>query len=411
MLKRGATAAVVAACAVAASAIVVVGACIPDLPPPQPPVERCGDGIIDLDAGEQCDPGPGAGEGGIAGCSSMCQVQCEGGLTWPGNNHCYQVVSQGALALQSAAGSASSLCQQRSGHVVTFASDDELQAVESLDAGIFWVGLMFDHANAGVTAYKPVDPSLAEPGWSQACSGCYASTADAMAPLPEFGDASPDASPTLCIVATPSTTASWRQYPCNVGYLTTRLPAPRVVCEREPVGRLSTECDAGICIDLVATHGAKRYVYVQDQVTADQARQACAAMAGRLVVLRSRDEREQLWRELSHLAAPPPAVWIGLSEVSTTTVTIYRRRTPTLAWLWDNGQPVAAYPSEWGNGQPLSRTPGATVSTRAYLWQQPNEDDTLAHTEATFQTLPYVCEITADTLAAAADAGVDAAAD
>ncbi len=134
-------------------------------------------------------------------------------------------------------------------------------------------------------------------------------------------------------------------------------------------------------------------------------------MAGRLVVLRSRDEREQLWRELSHLAAPPPAVWIGLSEVSTTTVTIYRRRTPTLAWLWDNGQPVAAYPSEWGNGQPLSRTPGATVSTRAYLWQQPNEDDTLAHTEATFQTLPYVCEITADTLAAAADAGVDAAAD
>jgi hypothetical protein len=366
-------------------------ACIPDLPSDPPALAGgfCGDGIIDLDA-ETCDPGPGAGDAGLAGCGANCQVQCpDGAVLWSSNNHCYQRVARARSLSQ-----ASFACLGGS-HVVTFASEEEFQQVEPLaDARPFWVGL-----DMAPSRYNSVAPF--EPGWSLTCPGCYA---HADGGLPQFPDSSTEGGPEDCIVALPDPQLPWQQYPCS-GIGSRSLD---VVCELEPAGRTSKPCEAGICIDVVKTYGAKHYVYQPNHVRADDAKQACAALGGRLVVLKSRDEREQIWRELSRLAAPPSAFWIGLSQVSTGSYRV------APSWAWDDGTLAdgpGAYPSEWGDQQPISTRSG-TATTRAFLWHQqpPAPDDTLARNDQVLTTLPYVCEITADTLAAAAaseDAGHD----
>jgi hypothetical protein len=253
-------------------------------------------------------------------------------------------------------------------HVVTFASEAELGAVVGhLEAGAFWVGL------------DPIDPTLAqpneytslqlfEPGWSPTCSGCYAHAATPSAPLP---------GPTQgCVEALPDLDASWQQYPCSdAGKL-------HVVCEREPVGVLSVRCDAGVCIDLAWTFGQKQYVYVSQKLAGDDAQQACVALGGTLVVLQSRDEREQLWRELSHMAGvtnPPTEVWIGLTLTDA-------------GWMWANDAAVDAYPPPWGAAQPKGN------GSRAYLLQStlppPLLDTTLARNdEVSLNTYPFVCQL------------------
>src|SRR5579863_639703 len=68
-----------------AGAMVAAGACIPDLPQdqtvPPPPASggTCGDGYIDLAAGEECDPG--VPDAASLGCSDRCKVTCSG-LKW-----------------------------------------------------------------------------------------------------------------------------------------------------------------------------------------------------------------------------------------------------------------------------------------------------------------------------------------
>jgi hypothetical protein len=390
-------------------------ACIPDLPTDDPPArststETCGDSVIDLDAGEQCDPGPGAGDAGLGGCSPACQMDCEGGLTWVRNNHCYQWVSAGASPLQAVSGSANALCQRLNGHVVTFASEAEFRAVGPLvDAGLFWVGLSADPTSSpGAVIYRPVTQSLREPGWSRNCPGCFAHTVDASAPLAVYPGVPSDGGPASCVVASADPQEPWQQFPCAVAATMRHyLPLPGVVCEREPLGRLSRPCEAGTCFDLVATHGSKHYVYESAPVSANQARSGCLALGGRLVVLQSSDEREQLWHELAQLTIEPFAVWIGLSLVGTPA---NRRQ---LVWQWDDNTAADAYPTEWGVGQPLA-TNYTNSSTRAFLWEQqqqlPNSDNTLAHNDQN-GPLPYVCEITAQTLAAAAPPFGDASRD
>ncbi|HEY3820037.1 MAG TPA: C-type lectin domain-containing protein [Polyangiaceae bacterium] len=302
-------------------------------PPPAPP--RCGDGIIQLDDEEQCDPGgnlpaDAAADVTSAGCNSKCQFVCPGFL-WPRNNHCYTVDTRQATALDD---QASVYCGNSGGHVVTFASEDEVSAVvTALEAGAFWVGLDPDPVG-GANQYTSL--ALYEPGWAPTCPGCFAHTADAAAPLPGAAQG--------CVEAPAELDASWQQYPCNdAGKL-------HVVCEREPTGVLSEHCEGGICIDLVWTHALKRYVYVTTKLDGADAVQQCAALGGTLVVLQSRDEREQLWHELSHSGTTPGSIWIGLSR-------------PGTEWIWDDDASADAYPSPWGNDQPSGN------ASRAYLLQ------------------------------------------
>jgi hypothetical protein len=327
----------------------------------------CGDGIVEED--EQCDPGPIAGEGGTQFCVG-CQVICPLGFVWSRNNHCY--MNEGVTGTFTGANNA---CVALNGyaHVVTFASDDEYQAVtghfaSENDAGPFWVGIgpAPNHLAAITSLIGP------EPGWSSQCSGCYARAADPSQALPRTpeagllqdcirGDMDPNA-------------ATWWSYPC-ASALPLRL---RVVCEREPEGVRSMPCEAGTCIDLLWTHGAKSYVYLATAMTADQAATACHSLGGMLVVLQSRDEREQLWRELSQLMDPPMSIWVGLAAGDG-------------GWFWDDTTPsdqLDAYPPPWAVNQPLD-----AGTTRAYLLADDQRlDNTLAHTEAQ-QTLPAVCQL------------------
>jgi|HubBroStandDraft_2_1064218.scaffolds.fasta_scaffold04290_5 hypothetical protein len=374
----GARVVVVAAGSGALAAAVAVAACIADLPPNGPAATAaavsaatsCDDGYIDLSIGEQCDPGPTAGDAGLAGCSDQCKMLCPEGFVWPQNNHCYE----------SAAGSADTLdmeavnrCAAMGGHVVTFASEAEFQAVsQSFDVGGFWVGLApSDPPYDSVVAY--------EPGWSTTCSGCFAHTADPTQALARF-DADPDSGTEDCVQGVTGADAGpWLKYACTGG------AALHVLCEREPVGFQSQQCDAGVCIDLVATFGTKRYVYQDEPASPDAAQQACQSLGGRLVTLDSRDEREQLWLELSKLteAVSPTAIWIGLSVGAD----------GGSAWTWDDGEPLDARPSPWGDREP--HAPSTTTSPRAYLehFATPPLDDTLARNEGPVATLPFVCEI------------------
>jgi hypothetical protein len=350
-------------------------ACIPDLPPDRPPpptAPGCGDGYIDLARGEQCDPG----DATTSSCSPSCRVLCPG-LVWPNNNHCYVLAATSERSLTPAG--ANLRCADLGGHVVTFASEDEFKEVadhfQAVDAGVFWVGLQ-PSANAygSLGAY--------EPGWGPRCSGCYAHTADASQGLPRSDASAPMTSQGCVAASTAIQVPSWTTYPCN------GAPPTRVICEREPSGVQSTECDAGLCIDLVATRGVKRYVYEVAPAVAEDAETACRKLGGSLVVLQSRDEREQLWYELGKLQPPPFRIWIGLLLVDGGS------SDGGVGWVWDNGAPANApdaYPSPWGNAQPVAD--GATP--RAYLSRDPvTLEDTLAHNDdRTVTSLPYVCEL------------------
>jgi hypothetical protein len=399
-------------CILAAMGLLGAG-CIPDLPPNRstdlPPVDGgslpdargpldagadaptfeteagpgCGDGYIDLEAGEQCDP-PSPADAVLAVCSSTCRMQCPtGGFVWSGNNHCYwppgTATSLDPLAVNE--------CNPAlgSGHVVTFASEAEFEAVEQglhLVHGDppFWVGMMSsdDRSYLSLVGY--------EPGWAPTCPGCYVHAADPKADLPRYVDADGGISSQFCVGAsTDGLDPNWRQRPCtNV--------KTRVVCEREPIGLQFEPCEAGICGDLVATRAAKRYVLVTQPATADAAAQACAVLGGRLVVLQSRDEREQLWLQLSRSAPQVFRVWIGLSQSDAGP----EDDSGAASWVWDDGTQAdvpGAYASAWGDRMPA--IPGTT--SRAYLRAFTGEiDDTLARNDEpaqTIGTMPFVCEL------------------
>ncbi len=359
----------------AAAFALVQTACIPDLPSEAvaggdattveaaPPVAGCGDGIVQLSLGEQCDPGAAA----QVGCSATCQVECDGGFRWSGNDHCYGVVAPGAASISEWAARCTG-----SSHVVTFASEQELAAVTGrLDASTFWVGMSQYLAKFDSVI---ISPPL-EPGWDPGCSGCFAQTPDPTQALPGYDGGGPS-----CVEGFSGLDASWQQYPCSGGK---RIP---IICEREPVGRLSQPCsvvDGGECFDLRFTHGSKTYVYVKLAAPADTAEQRCESLGGTLVVLQSRDEREQLWRELSRMsgAGLPTAIWIGLSLVNGSD------------WLWADDASVDAYPSPWADRQPRD------AGGRAFLYQNNSTplvvDETLAHAETATQYFPFVCQLPA----------------
>ena len=284
-----------------------------DAPAAAMPPPGCGNGYIDLSLGEQCDPGMFAGDGGVVGCTSNCRVRCAG-FVWPMNNHCYELSSNSA----SFDNEAEPRCSDLSGHVVTFASELEFGTVagwmQKVDAGALWVGLTLV---PGLTERQYDSVAPYEPGWAPDCSGCYARSTDPTVALPRLLDVGDDGGPPPplpCVVAESDTARypSWMQSVC------TGAENVHTLCEREPIGNQWSQCDAGtgvVCIDLVVTRSTKRYeMQMQPPATADGAEQGCQALGGRLVVLQSRDEREQLWRQVGFLPSPPTKFWIGLSQ-------------------------------------------------------------------------------------------------
>ena len=334
--------------------------------PPAPP--RCGDGIVQLDLGEQCDPGT-APDASSAVCSETCQMTCPdaGGFVWPENNHCYSYDGTLAPGLDDQAAN-HCLARPTGTHVVTFASEAEYQAVlGALQPGAFWVGL--DPVAGLPNEYTPF--AIYEPGWTPTCPGCFAHTDNPTSPLPGA------AAGTGCVEALPDA-AAWQQYPCSAA------PKIGVVCEREPTGLLTQRCDAGVCIDLPSTHPQKRYVYVATKLGGDGAEAACETLGGTLVVLESRDEREQLWYALERMGGTPGEFWIGMAQQQNG------------VWAWADDAGADAYPSPWGNKQPDGN------GSRAYLLQQTAVDPTpldttLAHNDldGVSAKLTFVCQVPA----------------
>jgi len=354
-------------------------ACIPDLPSnqgtttdgsvggPEGGKPFCGDGIIDLQSLEQCDPGA---VDGSAYCTADCKVVCDGGFLWSRNNHCYFDVPLGAASLNEAI---NTRCTGGGAHVVTFASEEELDAVAgAIDAGAFWVGLSFDTNDNGYTSVHAL-----EPGWQPGCPGCFAHVPDPTQPLPGDGG--------FCVEGFSNVAASWQEYPCDP---TDAGPRRRIhaVCEREPAGVLQRACiEAGIsCIELAWTAGLKRYVYFHNAAPSDgpdgAAEQTCASLGGSLVVLQSRDEREQMWKAVGEAT---PSFWIGLSLPE-----------DGASWVWDDDASDDAYPSPWG-----IRWPHEPGGSRAYLSQNGGTpafvDDTLAKNPGAGAPafFPFVCQL------------------
>jgi hypothetical protein len=145
---------------------------------------------------------------------------------------------------------------------------------------------------------------------------------------------------------------------------------------------------------LVVTWGRKSYVFQPNPQTADAAEGACERLGGTLVVLQSRDEREQLWHELSQLSLitqVPSQFWVGLSMRAT-------EDGGAEAWVWDDktlADAPDAYPPPWAVDQPRE----AGAGPRAYLAAMMGlntVDGTLAQTDPRTDpqtTLPYVCQI------------------
>jgi hypothetical protein len=394
------------AAAPAVAAVLTDVSCIPDLPDGTPVTVAdgaspdghvvpagCGDGFIDLAAGEQCDPG--VRGVALAGCNRDCTMQCDldAGFLWSKNNHCYELEPTPSPVLYNGAERQVCAVLPGSPHVVTFASEDEFRAVtEHIDAGWFWVGLQETTNNNDYTSLAEF-----EPGWSTPCTGCYAHTTDPKVGLPA-GKATGTGGLYCVQASSDPAEPSWRTVPCTG-------PGLRVICEREPVGSQARSCDAGTCVDLLWTHGSKSYVIGLVPLSASDAEEACIDLGGRLVVLRSRDEREQLWKELAKLTAKPTSLWIGLAQQPAVATDDGGGRdasatadaaAATGPWIWDDDAGANAYVSAWAYNRPTTAT---THSTRAYLMkeQPPASDDTLARNDGPMPSvLPYVCELAVD---------------
>ncbi len=353
-----------AVASVTLAGVSVIGlSCLPDLaalpvakladagPTVGPP---CGDGVIDIEAGEQCDPGSlDAG----AQCTSTCAIVCDGGLYDERTGHCYTAAGREVTYTIAKAS-----CQALGGHVVTFASEDEYTKIVTWNPTAFWIGLAFDDQGLAW-----MTPSGVEPGWLQPlrCPGCYAHLEAGATIFPQGGFAKPQP----CLVGS-QLLPQWAQYPCTF--------VLGAICEREPLGSYAQNCLGGRCITLRATFGTKRYVYVSTPATAASAKSSCIENGGTLVVLETREEREQLAHELLHLVpATPTAVWIGLT-----------RKSVIEPWLWEDRQALEAHPIVWGDREPKVRGLSAAMAIKPGIF-----DTQLARADDGTSLLTYVCEL------------------
>ena len=339
----------------------------PDAAPDGPPTGPtslpgfCGDGVIDFDGGEQCDPA----DGGLPGCTSKCTIACEdGGFVDDASNHCYfemgskAKVEDGTLA-----------CENAGGHLVTFVSDAEFARVFAWKASSFWVGLQL---SGTANAYTP-PPNVNEPGWALRCPGCFARYDPSIGAFPKLRDGGA----AVCVAAGTIATDPWFAIACDLGV----IPVP-VVCEREPVGTTAHSCIGGTCLAVRFTSGTSRYQYFPGPVLAQEAADSCKKLGGTLVVFETREEREQIARELGAVlqkSVPTPEFWIGLSHTNA-------------GWLWANGTPLQATPLEWGDRQPKPADDRVDAGAWISLSSAYDTQLAVAETDPT-KTLPYLCEL------------------
>lgn len=364
------------------ASLAAVAACLPDLAPipvddagepsPVTPYSGCGDGVIETlddggDSGESCDPG----DAQTTGCES-CQVTCssDAGAALDRTGHCYFLAES-----TSSYNAAVKACNARSGHLVTISNDAEAAFVSALaaDAG-HWIGLA---VRADLGAYGP-PAGVNEPGWPHSsgstnltCSGCYSVGADDAGSFESDPSNASDSGTRSCLV---SDKGRWLQVPCEDS-----ARSYATLCEREAVGQRAQYCGGPFCTTVPTTAFAKRYVIVLAAETADAASAFCTTSyaGGSLVVLDTRQEREELVREIVSLVDSPITVWIGLSKQAGT-------------WTWDR-EPAHPRDSPWADDQPLAASTG-----RAFLRIDPSYFDTqLAQSDddaGTEARRAFVCE-------------------
>ena len=380
---------------VVVAAGLLVAACLADLPAPGTftdgggaeasvldaarPAPRCGDGILQRDAGEACDPG----DSGALGCDPVhCSIVCPGGFVGPTSDHCYFPLDGGKIASSAAIAA----CTAQGAHLVTYGGLNEQQLVDDHfgeAGGPYWLGLQL---------VTPVDVkpmydvgTVNEPGWRSTCSGCYGPVLTAGAV--EFVN--------LCKVLSPGCVAHGPNGPADfavncegscgdAGGIFADLLV-HGLCEREPPGLSGQDCDdGGVCITLKSS--ASFYELVLTPLARPEAAAVCAGKNGHLVVFQTPEERAQLSAELvarTQPGTPQLEYWVGLSNPSTTS---------TPAWVWEDRTPVAGYPLEWGDGEPSPST---------YPWAYGLVDRSVDDTSFDRQllravtgdvTLPFVCE-------------------
>jgi hypothetical protein len=366
--------------------LAIAAACLPDISPAgiaafqgggdaAPPVEQsvCGDGVIDLDAGEQCDPG----DGGGAGCTPSCAVDCpDGSLVDTRTHHCYFTIAQTVRQDQADQG-----CRDNRAHLVTFTSEAEYGAVAAWgnwDGGA-WVGLV-----RGQSPQAYVPSAMDEPGWAvppeTRCDGCYAHVDAGETFLPALRGADGGRIIGPCVIGATTAGTPWYQFPCDplVKIFTT-------ICEREPVGTHLSPCAGNVfCLSEPATLGAKRYIYVPTPGTAADAEADCQGLGGTLFVADTREERDQVAHDLAPFAQLGPlGFWIGLSSQSPG------------RWIWDDGAPDdgSKRPSIWGDQEPVPSVAVQPVAARAFMKLSTAYDTQLAHAAPGTQKMPYLCEI------------------
>lgn len=335
-------------------------ACLPELSPllPAPASDAgdagediatppaCGDGFIDDDAGEGCDPG-----GSVTTTCTNCTVECpDGGRIDPSSRHCYWVASSDAVTNAQAV----ELCS--GGHLVTIGSAREAELVDGLARGAHWVGLRFQD---GIGFQSSI---VTEPGFSTdaGCAGCFVRALTTS-----------DGGTTSCVV---SADGGWAISNCSAA-----LGA--AVCEREPLGQRSFYCQGPYCSTVTFTLGTKRYLlYLESSArTADAAAAECANYAGgKLVVFESREEREQVVQEILRLLGGETSftAWIGIASDGGT-------------WTWDDGQPVddGGRPSPWGANQP-----GTVNAGRAFIRIGPAFFDSQLAQVGEDIARPFICQ-------------------
>jgi hypothetical protein len=304
------------------------------------------------DAGESCDPGEALGTARAPGCAT-CRFECPDGAI-DDAGHCYFLVGS-ARTFQDAV----QTCANASAHLVTFASEREALFVGALARGRadtgHWVGLS-KKPELG-NAYGPT--GVIEPGWpspGETCPGCFAIGSDggAFAPYPDGLSVERQ-----CLVARDG---AW------LGVASEGTLDHAIVCEREPVGQRAFYCGGPYCTTVPVTAGSKRYVISVVQASAAEANELCrtAYASESLVMFDTREEREQLARELGALFPSAEELWIGL------------RTTAEGEWTWEDGVPVGsgARPLPWGSGEP------ATPSGRAFIRLSNTVDTQLARGDA-----------------------------
>jgi hypothetical protein len=291
--------------------LAVVLSCLPELT-----LEHigpaCGNGLIEYDAGEECEVNGSTNDPACVDCKVVCS-----GYKNPGSLHCYYSPSQRAntvLAAQGACRGGSALVHLGSGAEHQALVDNLV--VDGGTLGPFYVALQEVTGEKIQARWEPLVAGVS--GWGPTCPACYAGGILLTKGHPDGGATAECGCSQQCAAAS------------GVGPLVPvgcRLDAGqslRVVCERTPPGRHVAECDAGTCIAITSTHAQKRYTLVRRVVPASEVAAACAAIGASAATFETQAEREEIAQAITELGSDTFTFWIGLEKRGG-------------GWVWQDG--------------------------------------------------------------------------